>query len=202
MSLDALTIAALESLVKKILPELDKRLKQILMQAQDQRVIDDATRLLLVECRELMTMLGESSHPPLPQTLAGELSDDEAALLLADMDAPESQPMPSKGEDHELSDDEAAMLLAEMDAPLTPNQPPHTKEKSAVSTQAMTEELSDDEAAMLLAEMDAPLSSPPPAAKAAGSPDMSDDEAAKIAQRIFDLFTTIARRYCEANPLD
>lgn len=26
---------------------------------------------------------------------------------------------------------------------------------------------------------------------------MSDDEAEKIAQRIFDLFTTITRRYCE-----
>jgi hypothetical protein len=31
---------------------------------------------------------------------------------------------------------------------------------------------------------------------------MSDDEAAKIAQRIFDLFTAIARGYCEAIPLD
>lgn len=31
---------------------------------------------------------------------------------------------------------------------------------------------------------------------------MSDDEAANIAQRIFDLFATIARRYCEAIPPD
>jgi len=31
---------------------------------------------------------------------------------------------------------------------------------------------------------------------------MGDEEAEKIAQRIFDLFTTIARRYCEAIPPD
>jgi hypothetical protein len=31
---------------------------------------------------------------------------------------------------------------------------------------------------------------------------MSDEEAEKIAQRIFDLFTTIARSYCETIPPD
>ncbi|NRA68859.1 MAG: chemotaxis protein CheW [Pseudobacteriovorax sp.] len=92
-----------------------------------------------------------------------ELSDEDAAKMLAEMDEPAAVP-PSVFEElsEELSDDEAARLLAEMDKP-------------AVATEPESNELSDDEAAKLLAEMDKPAE-----AASSTSEELSDEEAARL----------------------
>ena len=114
-----------------------------------------------IPAEELVTELPDESAPqeevtnesetPSPE----EVSDDEAAQMLAAMDEPAVAAEGSA----EMSDDEAAQALAAMDAPAAPAEGDG--------------EMSDDEAAKMLAAMDAPASS-----DAAG--DMSDDEAAKL----------------------
>ena len=82
-----------------------------------------------------------------------ELSDEEAQMLLADMDAPlntmnksdnlnEISTQPDNNS--EISDDEAKRLLEQMDSP-------------SLATDSNCDAISDDEAQMLLAEMDSPI---------------------------------------------
>jgi two-component system chemotaxis sensor kinase CheA len=93
----------------------------------------------------------------------GEMSDEDARKLLADMDAPVAA-TPTAEQD-EMSDDEARRLLAEMDEP-----------PSAAPTEATADDdggdMSDDEARRLLSEMDAPAAAltPTPAPKASTKP--------------------------------
>ena len=98
-------------------------------------------------------MLLAEMDAPAEEESSGDMDDDEAAMLLAELDAPAEEE--SSGE---MNDDEAAMLLAEMDAP--------AEEESSG-------EMNDDEAAMLLAEMDAP-------AEKESSGEMNDNEAAML----------------------
>jgi two-component system chemotaxis sensor kinase CheA len=73
---------------------------------------------------------------------SGDMSDDEARMLLADMDAPVAQTSKIVSADS-MSDDEARKLLEDMDAPV------------AIGSDASTD-MSDDEARKLLEDMDAP----------------------------------------------
>ena len=77
---------------------------------------------------------------------SGDISDDEARRLLAEMDAPAAPPAGG-----DMSDDEAKRLLAAMDEPSAP---------------ATGNDMSDDEARRLLADMDAPQTAAPKAAPA------------------------------------
>lgn len=76
---------------------------------------------------------------------SSDMSDDEAAALLAAMESPiHGEQSGDSGALGELNDDEAAALLAEMEAPISREEP---QEDSA-------SDMSDDEAAALLAAME------------------------------------------------
>jgi two-component system chemotaxis sensor kinase CheA len=181
----ALVKTAIESLVKKILPLLERQLAGVLAQPGDRPSPELA--YLINESRELLDLMSSwtASHgkPALKKAMAAvELSDDEAtalmaqmeggddeaAALMAEMDDSPKAKAPAKKVAEELSDDEAAMLMAEMD----------DSPKAKVPAKKAVEELDDDEAARLMAEMD---DSPAPAkAQAKKSEELSDDEAAAL----------------------
>lgn len=122
---------------------------------------DDDAKAMLTNIEEAEASVGDMSDEEAQALLAdmdapaqseeGDMSDDEAKALLADMDAPAQSP------EGDMSDAEAQALLADMDAPA----------KSAEEG-----DMSDAEAQALLADMDAPAQSP--------QGDMSDDEAQKL----------------------
>ncbi|HET9240367.1 MAG TPA: chemotaxis protein CheA [Oligoflexus sp.] len=178
--MDALVKTAIESLVKKILPLLEKQLAGVLAQPGDRPSPELA--YLISESRELLDLMSSwtASHgkPALKKAIAAadisddeatalmaqmSDSDDEAAALMAEMDDSPKAKAPAKKVSEELSDDEAAALMAEMD----------DSPKAKAPAKKASEELSDDEAAALLAEMDG---SP---AESNGE-ELSDDEAAAL----------------------
>jgi two-component system chemotaxis sensor kinase CheA len=199
--MDALVKATIESLVKKVLPQLQKRLADSLRHPQQQP--DDALCDLITECRELMdlTLTWSRGQPATSasEESGGELSEEEAMRLLAadpevivktpsvrnhksssiHRNRAEEDPnllvLHDAGDEEELSQDEARALLQEMDAPT-----------SGSSQTADDDELSDEEAATLLREMEAPLARKPAAsathsqAPAAASGIIDDDEAARL----------------------
>lgn len=214
MSMDALTNAALESLLKNVLPRLQQKLAALSQVQTKNRNTDIELVNALTECHEILQIVlkwaqpegtagaeefneddvmqlmadAESMLVDTPQPEA-ELSDEEALMLLAEMDAPvETAPpvapaAPSEAEaTDELSDDEAMRLLMEMDAPVETASPVAA---AAASEAEATGELSDDEAMRLLAEMDAPAPSQETAVKSikpAASSSADDDAAAMLAQ--------------------
>lgn len=135
---------------------------------------DDAMALLAMEGASDIQDVGISGNKSVAESLSldniegqgdakagdGEMSDEEARMLLEGMDAPVAAPA-GQASEGEMSDDEARMLLDAMDAPV-----------AAPAAAANDGEMSDDEARKLLEAMDAP-------APAAGG-DMSDDEARKL----------------------
>jgi two-component system chemotaxis sensor kinase CheA len=189
--MDALVKTAIESLVKKILPLLEKQLADVLHKPGERPSPELA--YLINESRELLDLMSnwsasqtqakapkameeaELSDDEAMKLMAAmddsqeELSDDEAATLMAEMD--DSPKQPQKSAPHasdELSDDEAAALMAEMDD--SPKPTPRTAPQES-------EELSDDEAAALLAEMDG---APAPTEQNNDDDELSDDEAAAL----------------------
>ena len=191
MSRDALINAAIDSLVKKILPQLQEELSELRKQNEidSQIELSQETTALIKECRELLSMISpDIAHPSgnhvqknlqAIDELSDDLSDEEAQALMAAMDdqsvtAPtpgskqisandsEDQLEDIEGDDEELSDEEAQRLLAEMDG-------------SHNSGDHANEELSDEEAQRLLAEMENPSSK----AVSKSTPPPSDDDDAE-----------------------
>lgn len=193
--MDALVKTAIESLVKKILPLLEKQLADVLAQPGDRPSPELA--YLINESRELLDLMSSwtASHgkPALKKAMAeAELSDDEATALMAQMEG---------GESEELGDDEAAMLMAEMDDSPKPAKPEPKKseelsddeaaallaEMDGAPAESSEEELSDDEAAALLAEMEAPAKKPVAKAVNTAAPKpMADDEASRLLAEMDD----------------
>ncbi len=100
-----------------------------------------------------------------------DMGDDEAARLLAEMEAPTAASVePVSDAPAELDDDEAARLLAEMESPVS------------TTVSASSTDLDDDEAARLLAEMEAPADQieMPAVKKAVVIETSADDEAAAL----------------------
>ena len=175
--MDALVKTAIESLVKKILPLLQQQLDSVLQKPQSRA---SAELIYLVqESRALLDLTAKWSQPqeqpqatPAPKNEMPHqtLNDDEAMMLLSEMDGePESPPA------DQLDDVEADALLAEMEASSAvlakprlhlPKVPPRAP-------------IGDDEASRLLAEMDGELDSGPLKPATQGS-SHEDDEAARL----------------------
>ncbi|MCX6128462.1 MAG: chemotaxis protein CheA [Proteobacteria bacterium] len=182
--MDALVKTAIESLVRKILPQLKEELSLVLKDSDQ----SPSTELmyLIEESRELLNLMSSWSQSQAnsqknaiakPSNTALEIGDDEAMMMLAEMDeAPEASESVSEGE--ELSDTEANALLAEMEAPRKPDKKPSSI--SAPTPRVM----GDDEASRLLAEMDEENS--PPLAKENSTQSINDDEAARLLAEMDD----------------
>lgn len=162
--MDALVKTAIESLIKKILPQLKEQLSGALASSSSEANAD--LRYLIQESRDLLDLLHAWSpviaiEKPLAQepepSSAQELSEDEALLLMAEMDAPAEAEAAAASDSDELSDEETQALLREMEAP------PKPKPAGIVARAepAAPSPMDDDEAARLLAEMD---QDPPPSA--------------------------------------
>jgi two-component system chemotaxis sensor kinase CheA len=212
--MDALVKTAIESLVKKILPLLEKQLAGVLAQPGDRPSPELA--YLINESRELLDLMSSwtASHgkPALKKALASadisddeatalmaqmNDSDDEAAALMAEMDDSPKAKAPAKKIVEELDDDEAARLMAEMDdSPQPAKKSEELSDDEAAAllaemdgspTESNEEELSDDEAAALLAEMEAPAKKPPGKAVNSTAPKpMADDEASRLLAEMDD----------------
>ena len=178
MAIDAVTNAALESLLKDILPRLKARQKVVGTNPKAMAA-DKELQALTAEAAELRAIVKQGGGTLPADTTDAEVSDDDAQMLLAEMDAPiteddEVSDLPAALAPSELSvsDDEIMTVMLEADDP----------EVAAALTADAGGEMSDDEAAMLLGEMDAPLATPSVSKKAAAAPakDMSDDEAAML----------------------
>lgn len=228
MSMDALTNAAIESLLKHVLPRLQQKLLALSQVPTKERQTSIELANTLTECLDILQMVlkwaqpeavastEEISDEAVSQLMSeaasvlqaegasdAELSDEEALMLLADMDAPIGEDIIAKAEKpvakaptapapapvaasdtEELSDDEAMRLLAEMDAPAAATPVASAPAASAAKPAKEDDngELSDEEAMRLLAEMDAPAPAPivKVAPKVASSAD--DDAAAMLAQ--------------------
>lgn len=186
--MDALVKTAIESLIKKILPQLREQLSGALAQS----AVKPSSELhyLIQESRELLELLGSwapasvpeasSKNSPPAKAVAAppeELDDDEALRLMAEMEGGGKDLALSSALDAPLSDEEALSLMAEMEGGAMPS--------TAAAADDGSEELSDEEAQALLSEMEAPPKAPPkPAAAAqAAAPKaeaIDDDEAARL----------------------
>ncbi len=183
MGMDALTSAAFDSLVKEVLPKLQKRLAELGKLTAEARVGGGDLPALLAEAQELMALLtiwssdaayGEEFDPLLvPEALpeapaenAGieaDLSDEEAMALL-NFEGASDLP------DVKISGGKSVADSLSNDSDLDPAGDP-----------AAAAEMSDEEARQLLAMMDAPIDAPTPDESPAGaSAEMSDDEAHKL----------------------
>ncbi len=216
--MDALVKTAIESLVKKILPLLEQQLASVLQKPNERPTAELA--YLINESRELLDLMsnwteahkaGKTLAPPVASITDSD-DDDEAAMMLAEMDNDSTPAAPGKSTASkpsesmkDIDDDEAMAMLAEMDeAPATKAAAQKPKEVSDDEAMAMLaemdgtaeggdasndEELSDDEAANLLAEIEAPAKAvkPKPAATKKASPvNMGDDEAARLLAEMED----------------
>jgi two-component system chemotaxis sensor kinase CheA len=192
--MDALTAAALDSLVREILPKLTRELAQASQVPAAARTPSAELKFLVAEARELLGLMvawteaggGEAADAAAAELQGAleagpaaavdeaslEMSDEEAAMLLAGMDGADVaavMPAPAAKQDAEMTDDEAARLLAEMDG----------EAPAAAAAPADVGEMSDDEAARLLAEMDG-TAAPAAGATAVPGEEMSDEEAARL----------------------
>ncbi len=166
--MDVIRQKALEALGKDILPKLLQVLDELPLQNTD---LEPETNSLLKEAYELIR-IALAAQAPLQEEEAS-ISDDDAKMLLAEMDTPASSKeaeldaaeaqmlaaMDGANSEAEMSDDEAQMLLADMDG-------------SSPAASSSKAEMSDDEAKMLLADMDGSA----PTAK----DEIDDDEAKRL----------------------
>lgn len=179
MSMDALTNAALESLLKDVLPRLQEKLLSLSQTQSKERATTPEFVNALLECQELMQIVQKWAQPE--GTPTDEISDEAAMQLMADAesmlqgDVPVIDAAAENPAAEELDDDEAMRLLAEMDAPAEATPAP-----AAAAEGSEAEELSDDEAMRLLAEMDAPAEAAPKPTESATSDELSDDEAMRL----------------------
>jgi two-component system, chemotaxis family, sensor kinase CheA len=168
--MDALTNAALQTLVQQLFPKLSEQLKTLLAQKLTDRKSTDDIATLVTEALEMLQLVKQwSSHgsvtgQPAPEPASSaDMSDDEAMRLLEEMEgmaptpaapkpkAASPEPAPA-ATDESISDDEAMRLLEEMEGTAAPKPASPTASKPAApSKSAMSVE---DEAAMLLAEME------------------------------------------------
>jgi two-component system chemotaxis sensor kinase CheA len=190
--MDAKISAAVTTLTRENMPELHKALKALLKLPAEQRKPSPELVKLVGESIALLQSMNQwlgVSKAPAVESMAdpedeamlamvadepvGDMTDDEASRLLAEMDKPAEAPV-----SNDMNDDEAMRLLAEMDAPASA---PAPVAKPAAAAKA---NMDDDEAMRLLAEMDAPASAPvpAPAAKVAAPAEDEDDADALLRQ--------------------
>ncbi|MBP9709075.1 MAG: chemotaxis protein CheA [Oligoflexales bacterium] len=169
--MDALTSKALESLVKEYFPKLAIHLDQLYTLTPDKRQVPTDMLSFLNETFELLKIIDKwanntlgtqnnSLNPELTEEEASieeqPLSDDEAMMLLAEMDAPATAPVViaenESSASADIGDDEAYRLLAEMDAPATSDNQTNTVELPPTITAANVEE-DEDEALKMLREL-------------------------------------------------
>lgn len=143
MSMDALTNAAIETLMKHVLPRLQQKLLELTQIPDKDRETTIEFAQALMECQDILNIVLKWAQPEAIES-AEEINTVAEATVTE--------------ETTELSDEEAMMLLAEMDAPVEASPTP----SSSAETNENSGELSDDEAMRLLAEMDAPVSTPAP----------------------------------------
>lgn len=185
MGMDALTNAAIESLLKDVLPRLQEQLQRLVQQPSGARQPDLGTDNLLLECFELLTLMRKWTNPTAElNTPAPTTSSADEMTMLADMAdlAPTEATTPAEPEsDHELSDEEAMALMGlDADATTTADAAP---EPELAPPKADDEEMNDDEAMRLLAEMDSPTATvpaPEPVPAKANDEEMNDDEAMRL----------------------
>jgi two-component system chemotaxis sensor kinase CheA len=161
--MDAITTAAIKSLLKENLPKIHQALKSMAQQPAEARIPDDAFRALVNESIELLSLVQKWSSP-VTSSKASE-SDDAAMMAMVADDSANS----------EMDDDEARRLLAEMDGDAAATSAPAAADGGAMD---------DDEAQRLLAEMDAPAQAP------SKGGDMSDDEASRLLAEMDEPTTT------------
>jgi two-component system chemotaxis sensor kinase CheA len=177
--MDALTTAAFDSLVKDVLPKLQKRLAAMQAVPPDQRASDSELQFLVAEAQELLTLMGSWTNSV--NTVASDLpaSIDESV---------------SSSDD--LSDEEAMALLtaegtAEVDTKNMSQNLGHKSMADALSDDNIEDEreagtdlhaeLSDADAMALLGTKDEPALPAPENSAAplvpAGAEEISDDDA-------------------------
>ena len=178
MSMDALTTAAINSLIGDLLPKLTHQLKGLSTAPLNAATPDEKLLFALSETREMLQLVEKWAQRGLDASLAppqaatnqeqaretGEMSDAEAKKLLAQMDGIDAPAAPAASAESEISDEEARKLLAQMDG-LDVQSP----------VEKTDNEMSDAEAKKLLAQMDGMDS---PAATSVGT--ISDEEARKL----------------------
>ena len=180
--MDALVKTAIESLIKKILPLLQQQLGAVLKPGSQRP--NPEMLYLIQESRALLDLVHTwsqgtdgakaPSSKSKPQALS---SDDEDALLLAELETP--------SDTGTISDEDTAAMLAEMaadDEPSVTIKPPASVAKApppkpavkakAAPVQAAEE---DDEAARMMAELEADSDQ-----GSSASEEVSDDEAARM----------------------
>ncbi|SMF13786.1 chemotaxis protein CheA [Pseudobacteriovorax antillogorgiicola] len=190
-SMDALVVATIESMVKKILPQLQERLAAIHQSGDNSPQPDKDTIYLTNECHELLDILKEWCRQPGDDDfdLDENLSDDEAKDLLkamSDNDAPagvqtyaeiagnDSEDIIDREQegpaDEALSDEEAMAMMAAADA--AQGESKSFDQGEIIDSES--DELTDDEAQRLLAEMEEPPT------ENSSNGDLSDDEAQRL----------------------
>lgn len=124
--MDALSKAAIESLLKKILPGLNDELSALAMEEPENLQLSEQGQYFLGECLELLNLIKNSSQgsAATPPQASEQLSDEEALRLLQEMEGGPSlaQVPDTKAEkpteiqsNETISDSEAARLLAAME---------------------------------------------------------------------------------------
>jgi two-component system chemotaxis sensor kinase CheA len=170
--MDALTKAAIESLVKKVLPQLRETLSAVnTAEGDPPPTLDQQGRYLLQECRELLNLVkdGISTTRSPSQSTNPELNDDEAMAIPAPSLNSAGNAAADQTDDPDMSDEEAMALMQAMDDEDTANSP---------AAAPSTEDMSDEEAQRLLTEMESPQADD----NANPTPDseLSDEEARKL----------------------
>ena len=192
---DAIVIASIESMIKKNLPELHKRLKAIYAAKDFSTPEDKSLSDLVGECSELLSIINNWCSPSISSELGldEDISDQETETLMADMgDSDESENIQSDSEiaandseDVIDDDDEAAKMLADMEEEDTETEATSDDDDAAKMLADMEEEdtkteatSDEDEAAKMLADMeeeDSTAESEPES-----NEELSDDEAARM----------------------
>ncbi len=149
--MDALVKAAIESMLKRTLPQLQQELEAALVADIDSP--PEHLAYLIEESSELLGMLKKWAQPesvaPSTQTELEDHPEADDPAMLAMLQSMDDEAAPSAPKSDPMSDEAAMAMLAEMDEPTTQN-------------------LDDDAAMALLAEMDEPpaVSAASPAPKA------------------------------------
>lgn len=183
--MDALTTAALESLIKEILPKLTAKLGALGKLPVDARQPEDELAYVTREARELLGLMeawmnGEGAAAasddqievgtPAGPVAGDEMSDDDAMALLAIEGADDIADVGITGK-KSVAD---SLSLDNVDSDLSAGLDVAPKAPADA-------EISDDEAWRMLEAMDAPLEAPAAAADTAvPDAEMSDDEARRM----------------------
>ncbi|MFW7377387.1 MAG: chemotaxis protein CheW [Oligoflexus sp.] len=161
--MDALTKAAIDSLIKKVLPQLGEELQNIAHQDLPIQELPKDLRYLLSECQELLGLIQGNFAPSKPSSAKADenMNDEQAQALLQAMEGGEASN--DEPDETDLSEEEALRLMAEMeDAAPAASTPP-------------ADDMSDEDAQKMLAMMEEETESPPSSENLKATSDMQSD---------------------------